>query len=579
VTFGAPGYLLFLLLVPLAAAILVAWTLWRREARARFGGVSAPSGVALLSGALLLAGLALAVVAASRPQFGNRQETVEDRGIDLVIVFDVSQSMVATDVEPTRIGRAQQELLALLDRLRGDRVGLVIFGANPFPRSPLTSDLQALRRIIEGVDRERGLVLPGSDLGAAIRRGREVVATGRAETKAMLIVSDGEDHGERVETSIADVVRTGVRVYAAGVGTDAGAPVLDVDDAGVPRPRIAPSGEPVVTRLNRDALRGIAAAGDGRYIELAGDARQLPELAGELAALERTTFATEDATHKVERFQVFTVAALATVLAGTALAARAPSLWRARRLWPLVAGGLLVGSVCATDAADLNRTGNARYAAGEYTGAVTAYRTAEALAPRRGELHHNAGNALHQAGRLEEAVEESQRALPADDEALEAAIEYALGNHHAAAAQLDEAIEAYKRALLAQPSDADAKHNLEVLTTRRVATPTATSTPVVPDIQPTPDDGDGDGRGGEGTATPVAGQTASPDDSPLATPSSGEGEPSAQEIQRLLADALRGIDEEFTVEEALRVLELLEEQNRAELDEQRRDFPGTRPDY
>lgn len=583
-TFGAPGYGLFFSLVAAAALALLWWTAWRGDARARFGGRTPGGARTALAATLALAAAAVAIFAAARPQYGEDTVRVEDRGIDMVIVLDVSQSMFSTDAEPTRLGQAQAEIRDLLGRMSGDRVGLVIFAGRPFPRSPLTSDLAALAGIVDGVDRERALVPAGSDLGLAIRRGRELIASGDASTKALLIVSDGEDHGGRVTAAIEEARSAGIRVFSAGAGTASGSPVLDVDpDTGVPEPRIDASGDPVITRLDAAALREMAAAGDGRYVELGGE--PLSSLAPEFDDLAATTFGTEETSEPIERFQIF--AAIALALAAGAVAASARG-WRPRealRLAPLAGGALLIAGICSTDAADLNRRGNRHYDAGEYTSAVYAYQTAQAMAPGRPELHHNAGNAFDQSGEYASAIDETQRGLPTDDAELEALLEYALGNHFAGAERLQEAIEAYRRALLADPDDRDAKHNLELL--QRRLTPSPEPTPSLPatqvpgEGQPTPS---GDGQPGgqnQGTPGPQSGDEGTPGTTPgagQATPGPGGGELSPEQLQRLLDEALAGIDEEFTTEEALELLELLEEQNRGQLSQRRGSADGL-PDY
>ena len=122
----------------------------------------------LVAPALIVLSIIFACIAAARPQWGNETEEVEQQGIDLVIVVDVSASMLSTDAQPSRLGEAQRQIDALLSRMAGDRVGLVIFAGEPFVRSPVTSDLAALQRLVDGIDGERGLLLPGSNLGAAI---------------------------------------------------------------------------------------------------------------------------------------------------------------------------------------------------------------------------------------------------------------------------------------------------------------------------------------------------------------------------------------------------------------------------
>jgi tetratricopeptide (TPR) repeat protein len=229
----------------------------------------------------------------------------------------------------------------------------------------------------------------------------------------------------------------------------------------------------------------------------------------------------------------------------------------ARRLWPIGATALFAGAICSTSAADLNRRGNEHYASAEYADAVARYQEARSRAPDEPGLPYNAGNAYNRRGEFDTAVQESSRAL-ADGSGIEAQAEYAIGNHHAGAGRLAEAREAYKRALLADPDDADAKHNLEVIDARSRATPTPEPTPSpVPADDPgndgDPSDGDpGDGEPGDGT--PAAGE---------GTPAAGDpGDMSPEELERLLAEALAGIDSEFTVEEALRALDLLAERNR-----------------
>jgi Ca-activated chloride channel family protein len=587
-SFGAPGYLWLLLAVPIATALCLAWLGWRSRARRSFGRAAPQRSLAVAVVPLLIAAMALAAFAAARPQIGEKEVLTEDRGIDLVIVLDVSQSMYATDVEPSRIARAQSEVVALLDRMQGDRVGLVVFAGRPFVRSPLTSDLISLSRLVEGVHEERGLVPAGSDLGAAIRRGREVIENGDAETKALLVISDGEDHGSSISGAVNEAREAGLRLYGAGVGTEEGAAVVDIDPAtGAETPRVD-RGEPVITRLDPLSLRLMAESGGGKYIELTGEGRPLTGLASELASLDSTTFASEERPERIDRFLVFAWAALAVALLATALpliaARRLPRFDAWRRLWPLAGAGMLIGAVCASDVVDLNRRGNAQFDQGDFVGAVDTYRTAESIDPQQRELFHNASNALHQADRINEAIDEAKRGLPADD-ALTSRIEYALGNHYARAERLRDALEAYKRALLADPDDADAKHNLELIARELAQTASATPTPEMPRIEvtPTPASGDdpndsGDG-GGEGTPEPAdpGSEPGTPDPNASPQPSSGD-DMTPEQLQQALDEALRGIDEDFTVEEALRALDLLEQQNRRQL-ERRQEAAGGAPDY
>jgi tetratricopeptide (TPR) repeat protein len=350
--------------------------------------------------------------------------------------------------------------------------------------------------------------------------------------------------------------------------------VLDFDeDTGAPVTRVDASGAPVLTRLDRAALEGMASSGGGRYVELS-DSGALAALAAEFDALNRTTFATEETSTPIERFQVFAGIALAAAMGAMLVGhVRVRTARRALRLWPAAGAAIFIAGICASDAADHNRRGNRHYADGEFGKALDAYRTAQSIAPDEGELFHNAGNALNRAGELSAAIDETMKGLPEEDDLTAAILEYSLGNHYSGAQRLEEALAAYRRALLADPEDVDAKYNFE-LTARRL-TPQPSPTPTVPlpelGTTPTPDDPTDQGPPG----TPGAGGTPDVNASPQAEE---PGDIPPEQLERLLEEALAGIDEEFTVDEAIRVLELVEQRNRDAIDRPQGDSTGL-PDY
>lgn len=590
-TFGAPAFLALLILLPMLLVAAFAWIQWHERARASFGA-GPPRRISTLAAfGVLTAAAAVAAFAAARPQLGSRDVTVEARGIDLVIVLDVSQSMYAEDAQPDRIGRAQAELQTLLGRMQGDRVSLVVFAGQPFVRSPLTSDLVALSQLIEGVDEERGLLPPGSDIGAAIRTAVRVLNGGEAAQRAILVVSDGEDFGPGAEPAVSGAVSNGWPVYTAGVGTEQGSAVVDVDvTTGSRTPRIGEDGTPVITRLAEAPLRAIADLGGGRYVALQGESQPLAGLAPELESLGATTFDEDESSQPIERFPIFAWMALALVIEATLLPVIASALaWRrAARLAPLASAGLLVAAICGGGGAgEINERANREHNAGAYDEALQLYATAQAIDPGRGELYYNAGNSYGDKGETNAAIDEAKRALSrfAEDDASAAIAEYALGTHHARAQQFLDAIEAYKRALLADPDDADAKHNLEVVTNELRPSPSPTPPPgFTPEASPSPPNGDGEPGAAPPTPGPGDGE-ATPGGSPApgGTPQpGGDGDLSdlpPEELQRRLDEALRGIDEEFTVEEAIRVLDLLNERNRGELAQPPQGGSNRLPDY
>jgi tetratricopeptide (TPR) repeat protein len=447
----------------------------------------------------------------------------------------------------------------------------------------VTSDLIALRTLVEGVHRERGLLQPGSDVGAAIRTATRLLdRSDAARSRAILVITDGEDHGASLADAVESARRSGIRLYTAGVGTAEGAPVLDPDPiTGQPVVRVGPDGEPVITRLYPDALQRLATQGGGHYVEL--DNTDLASLTAEFDSLAATTFDSEESTQKLERFQIFAAVALLFAdieLLLIAIPRRASAkASRLAKLWPAAASSIFIAALCTTSVADINQDANERFALGQHEEALDLYRTAQSRdnAP---ELSNNAANALYRLGQFDAAVEEALKARgrSGDDSVEDSQIEYGIGNHYVAAGNLLAAIEAYKRALLANPDDRDAKHNLEVAIKRLTPTPTATPpafevTPTPGGLQPgepNPDSQEATpGEAGEQPGTPAPGEE--PQDT---------SELSREEIQRLLEEALAGIEREFTPEEAERILDLLHEENRRSVEDSAGAIGGgERPDY
>lgn len=598
-TLAAPAFLWLLILCPLCLTAAASWLLWRSRARRRFGGIAdEPLAVraALIASPLLLIGaIALAAFAAARPQIGDGESPVDQRGIELMIVLDVSNSMLSTDAPPDRLAAAQDQIIELLEESQGDRVGLVLFAGRPFVRSPLTSDLRALAGLVEGVDEERGLLDPGSDIGSAINQAASALHNGEARSRVILIVSDGEDFGDAADTAVASAAQDGIAVYAAGVGTIDGAPVLDRDPVtGVVSARVDPeTGQQVVTRLDSTGLRQIAENGGGRYISLSEDS--LTSLASDFDSLDSTLFGETDATNRIERFQIFAVLALLLAdieLMLVAIPRRTTAGPRGRsgaaKLWPVAASGIFVAAICGTTAADLNSTGNSRYAAGEYEESLQTYRTAQAL-DAKPELLANAANALNMLARYDEAIEEALRARdcvnsdPPCDAATLARIEYALGNHYVGAQRLRDALEAYRRALLADADDRDAKANYELASRWLTPSPVSTPTPSNPQGTPTAGGEGGDPSQGEedpAAGTPGAENAGTPDATDPEELPDDPQELTDEQLARALADALAGIEEEFTPEEAQRLLDLLAEQNRRSIEDNANDIVRPElPDY
>ncbi len=268
-------------------------------------------------------GLGLLALALSRPQCGTRTEISRPSGIDLALALDVSRSMLARDEKPDRLGRAKLEIGALLDRLAGDRVALVLFAADAFVECPLTSDHAAARLLLRGAG-PGSIPRQGTSLAAALRAAGEVLSasdrTGRS--RAVVILSDGEAHEPGSESAADALARDGVRVFAVGFGSPEGAPLPALDERGGPAgARRGPGGGPILTRLDEPSLRAIAERTGGRYLRASG-APGLPELAEELSRMERSEIEGRTEVTWEERYDLFALPGLLSLLAAGVLRQR-----------------------------------------------------------------------------------------------------------------------------------------------------------------------------------------------------------------------------------------------------------------
>jgi Ca-activated chloride channel family protein len=327
VRLAAPGALWLLGAVALLALVGgLAIARRRRALRALAGSLSsrlAPGAGALRPAGRLgleALGLALLALALSRPQCGTRAEVEKRLGIDLVVALDVSRSMLARDERPDRLSRARLEIGALLDRLAGDRVALVLFAGDAFVQCPLTTDYAAARLLLRGAG-PGSIPRQGTSLAAALSAAGEVLSTpDRAgRSRAVVLLSDGEGHEPGAEAAAEALAAEGVRVFAVGLGSTEGAPLPALDERGAAAGyRKGPDGGPILTRLEEGALRAIAERTGGRYFRAAGSVG-LPELAEELSRMEKSEVEGRTTVVWEEQYPLLALPALLLLFAGAVL--------------------------------------------------------------------------------------------------------------------------------------------------------------------------------------------------------------------------------------------------------------------
>jgi Ca-activated chloride channel homolog len=309
-----PTYLWALAAVPVAV-LLFLWAAWQRKKTvSRFGDTEL---VSKLMGdvstrrrrwkaAVLVLSILCIAAALPGPRFGTKLQEATREGVDLVIALDVSQSMLAEDVAPNRLLRAKNEIEKVLDQLRGDRVGLVLFSGDAFIQCPLTSDYSAVRLFLDVADPTM-IPTPGTNFGAAVRLATEAFESideapaSDERTRVLLIVSDGENHVGDAEEIVQRARADGLTVFTAGVGELEGAPIPIVVNGLTTYKRDNLTGQVVNTRLEEGALRTLAS--DGAYFRIGRTSSSLPEMIAALDRLERTEFDTEQFEEYQEQYQ------------------------------------------------------------------------------------------------------------------------------------------------------------------------------------------------------------------------------------------------------------------------------------
>ncbi len=282
-----------------------------------------------VQGALYGLGLVLFGIALAQPQIGEEVKPEKRRGIDLVVALDASKSMLARDVQPSRLDRARLELTTLLDELKGDRVALVAFAGDAFIQSPLTSDYSAVKLFLRAVEPDQ-MPQGGSNIGDALRLSKQLLenADRGAKEKVIVLLSDGEDLVGEVDEAVAELKRANIQVLTVGVGSEQGEPIPVYNRRGefVDYKKDS-SGETVITRMDRTGLSAIAdATGGAFYYQPRGVA--MAQVVERIDQMQKSELESRLFVRYGERFQVFAVPGLVLLMLGMLLmpsARRRPS--------------------------------------------------------------------------------------------------------------------------------------------------------------------------------------------------------------------------------------------------------------
>jgi Ca-activated chloride channel family protein len=265
--------------------------------------------------ALAVSAIAFLVVALARPQFGTRVETVRSQGQDVMVALDVSRSMLAEDVAPNRLERARLEIMRILQRLDGDRIGFVAFAGNAFVQSPLTVDYGAAALFLNAMSPDL-IPLQGTNLGEALTVALDAFEEGTRGSRLLIVVTDGEDHEGEIEDALERALEEGVQIHTVGIGSLDGVPIPDFSASGERLGFVRDEeGSVVTTRLDESTLERVAEATGGRYFPALGSGANLDPLIEEITGGEGRELEAREITQFDEQFQLFLGFALVLLLA------------------------------------------------------------------------------------------------------------------------------------------------------------------------------------------------------------------------------------------------------------------------
>ena len=473
--FAGPQMLHWLWLAPVVALGLY-WLYTRRQKTSiRFIGRDTTQGMA--KDIFLVVAFIFIVCALARPQWGYETQKVKHKGLDIVVAVDVSKSMLAQDVKPSRLERTKLAVKDLVKKLKGDRIGLIAFAGEAFLTCPLTNDHNGFMLSLE--DLSPGTIpRGGTDIGKAITEAMKSFGSSGGH-KAFIIATDGEEEQGDAAAMARKVKDKGIRIYTVGIGTQEGDLIRVQNEQGEWDFLKDKQGNFIKSRLNERLLQEIAYITGGAYVRSSGAQFGLDYLYDQqLSKLAKREFGENEDKKYHERYQWFLTAAVLALIAAT--------------LWPILSfpkapktfGGDIVGILLAVIflfspsmlwAKGINEA-NRLYAQGQYDQAAQMYQKAADADPRDFLAQYDLGTGLYKKGDFDRSAKYLQQSLAASRPELRLKAQYNLGNalYKAGMARADKDIDAaigslekslsnYDEVIKSDAKDADARYNRDIV--------------------------------------------------------------------------------------------------------------------
>jgi Ca-activated chloride channel family protein len=319
--FANPVYLYLLLLLPAMILLFIINEIRKRKALKRLGDINLVSKLIpemsgtrpLLKILLQLTAVLAGIIMLSRPQFGSKIEDVKKQGVEVIIALDVSNSMLAEDIQPDRLTRAKQAISRLVDNLNNDKIGLIVFAGDAYVQIPVTTDYVSAKMFLSTINPNM-VPKQGTAIGAAISLGMRSFSPGEGKSKTMIIITDGENHENDPVKEAEDAAKAGIVIHTIGIGSTEGVPIPMINNGR--RDYLKdPEGNTVITKLDEEILKKIALSTNGNYVRASNSNIGLDQIYSDIKKMKKQDLESTMYTEYNDQFEIFAALALFLLVA------------------------------------------------------------------------------------------------------------------------------------------------------------------------------------------------------------------------------------------------------------------------
>lgn len=318
--FANPDFLYLLLLLPVLILLYIINEVRKKKALQRLGESSLVEKLvpemsktrSIIKFTLQLVAFTAGIIMLSRPQFGSKLEDVKKHGVEVIIALDVSNSMLAEDIQPDRLTRAKQAISRLVDNLDNDKIGLIVFAGDAYTQIPITTDYVSAKMFLSTI-RPDMVPKQGTAIGAAINLGIRSFSPGEERSKAIIIITDGENHEDDPVARAEEASKAGIVIHTIGIGSTDGVPIPVMVNGNKEYLKDA-NGNTVISKLDEDILKKIAMSTNGNYVRASNSNIGLDEIFNEIRKMKKQEMESTMYTEYNDQFQIFAAIVLCFLL-------------------------------------------------------------------------------------------------------------------------------------------------------------------------------------------------------------------------------------------------------------------------